>query len=266
MVKSFDIQPAPRPSGKKPVRREKPAKVVLATDPELTAPAIKPVAKPAKKVEPRVIEVPPPMADPENFTSSFAPAMHKGQRRIAWLNIALFVGVLLFASVAGGQLYRQSKNKSVVGTISQSPVPTLSSTLGNIGVTSPSPSVNPSVSSSPSPSPSPSESPSAAPTPPAASPTPDAPAALSKSQVSVQVLNGNGQTGQASTVAANLKKDGYVNVKVGNARSFTFASTIIYYQSGRLDEAKALKTAYGKAAKLEESSISSTLQLVLGKS
>jgi len=58
----------------------------------------------------------------------------------------------------------------------------------------------------------------------------------SRSGIKVLVLNGARVTGLASSVAEELKKAGYLDVRIGNAQS-SYSKTTIYYGSGKSQEA-----------------------------
>jgi hypothetical protein len=54
------------------------------------------------------------------------------------------------------------------------------------------------------------------------------------------VVNGNGRSGEAQLMKEALEEDGFVNITVGNALS-RYATTVIYYNSGKLEEAQAVE-------------------------
>lgn len=95
--------------------------------------------------------------------------------------------------------------------------------------------------------------------------TESATATVDKSSVKVRVLNGNGRSGEATIVAQALKDDGFVNITTGNAAS-RYATTIIYYNTGKLAEAKAVEkivsNKYTPTLK-EDSSIAKTNDVVV---
>ena len=94
--------------------------------------------------------------------------------------------------------------------------------------------------------------------------------ALDKSAISMQVLNGSGVTGEATKIKSVLEKDGFKVASVGNASSFTYQTTIVYYKTGKKDAADAavstLKNA-GRTASAEEKTALTKydLQVVVGK-
>ncbi|MBP6930317.1 LytR C-terminal domain-containing protein [Patescibacteria group bacterium] len=71
--------------------------------------------------------------------------------------------------------------------------------------------------------------------------TPTTPAStIDKASVKVRVVNGNGRSGEAQLMKEALEEDGFVNITVGNALS-RYATTVIYYNSGKLEEAQAVE-------------------------
>jgi hypothetical protein len=67
-------------------------------------------------------------------------------------------------------------------------------------------------------------------------------AVVDKSKISIEVLNGNGISGSADLVSEQLKTAGFTVSKVANARKFSYATTIIYYKTGKNAEADLVKT------------------------
>lgn len=90
-------------------------------------------------------------------------------------------------------------------------------------------------------------------------------ATVDKASVKVRVLNGNGRSGEASLVAESLKDDGFANITTGNAAS-RYAATVIYYNTGKLAEAKAVQkvvsSKYEPTLK-EDSNITKTNDVVV---
>ena len=112
-----------------------------------------------------------------------------------------------------------------------------------------------SATSTPEPSSQPTVSPTASLSP---TSTPTAGTPLAKSSVTLRVLNGTTTAGAASTVKSLLEKAGYTVKSIGNAHSQTYQSTVIYYQTGRLEEAKLVQTALNSySATIEESTLAS---------
>lgn len=69
------------------------------------------------------------------------------------------------------------------------------------------------------------------------------PAPPDKASFTVRVSNGNGIIGSAQKVASALKTAGFSVPSVGNAGSFNYKTTIIYYQTGKEVEANLVKDA-----------------------
>lgn len=93
---------------------------------------------------------------------------------------------------------------------------------------------------------------------------------LDKSTVSIQVLNGNGISGDATKVKSILEKDGFKVASTGNASSFTYQTTVVYYKTGKKDAADAvaqtLNNAGRQAAAQEKSALTKyDVQVVIGK-
>lgn len=86
----------------------------------------------------------------------------------------------------------------------------------------------------------------ALPSPPKPTPPPPAPAAdetlptLPRADTSVLVLNGNGYTGAATTVAARILGIGYIVAGAANAPRSDYQRSIVMYRPGRRIEAKRL--------------------------
>lgn len=85
-------------------------------------------------------------------------------------------------------------------------------------------------------------------TTPAANSTTTTPAAtaapsLDKTAVLVQILNGSGVSGAAEAAKKILVADGFSVKSVTNARSFAYATSIIYYKTGQDAAATAVKSA-----------------------
>ncbi|HOE74907.1 MAG TPA: LytR C-terminal domain-containing protein [bacterium] len=77
-------------------------------------------------------------------------------------------------------------------------------------------------------------------TPPATTPTTTQAPTVDKANTKVRVVNGNGRSGEAQLMKDTLKADGFTNITVGNALS-RYATTVIYYNSGKLAEAQAVE-------------------------
>lgn len=66
---------------------------------------------------------------------------------------------------------------------------------------------------------------------------------IDKSTIVISVLNGSGVKNSASGVANTLKQAGFSIKGTGNARSFNYAKTYIYYKEGKQDAANLVKDA-----------------------
>lgn len=66
---------------------------------------------------------------------------------------------------------------------------------------------------------------------------------IDKSQITIQILNGNGITGSAASVKNTLVSAGFTVDSVLNAYKFTYQTSIIYYKTGQSAEADAIKQA-----------------------
>lgn len=98
---------------------------------------------------------------------------------------------------------------------------------------------------------------------PATAPRTTTTARVNPSQTWVKVLNGSGTNGQAASAAAALKAAGYKISGTGNAKSFTYATSIVQYGAGELARAKTLAVKIGGGASLDEVSSLSPGHLVL---
>ncbi len=90
----------------------------------------------------------------------------------------------------------------------------------------------------------------------------------SPSQVDVQVLNGSGVSGIASTVEASLTSRGFNVVGVGDASNFGYANSVIKYASAADKPAvKTLKHQFSNVTVQQDSSLTpGTLELIIGSS
>jgi hypothetical protein len=90
---------------------------------------------------------------------------------------------------------------------------------------------------------------------PAPTATPSATTSVTKSSITIRVLNGTTTAGAAGTAKTILQNAGFTVRTVGNAQKQTYTSTIIYYQTGHQADAAAVKAALPKyTSSLEESS------------
>lgn len=85
-----------------------------------------------------------------------------------------------------------------------------------------------------------------------------APAATTDKTFRIEVLNGNGIAGSADKVSDTLTAAGFTVSKVANARSFSYASTYIYYKTGKEASAALIKAALPTRTTIEKLSDSVT--------
>jgi LCP family protein required for cell wall assembly len=105
----------------------------------------------------------------------------------------------------------------------------------------------------------------AATTTPAAKPaptTPSAPLIVAPSKIRVRVENGSGRSRLATDTAVALHKLGFTAIISGNATKT--ATTTVYYGSGKADSARTLAAAVPGAVTKLKTSLTTTLELVLG--
>ena len=98
--------------------------------------------------------------------------------------------------------------------------------------------------------------------------TPIADTTINKKLIKMSVLNGNGITNSAVVVKNALVKAGFTVSAVANAKKFTYATTVIYYKTGKEAEAELVKAALPTRSVTTEpyDSIGSyDLQVVVGK-
>lgn len=79
-------------------------------------------------------------------------------------------------------------------------------------------------------------------TPQATAATPAA-TSVNKATLSIEVLNGNGISNSASEIKAILETAGFTIAKTANAKTFSYANTIVYYKTGKEDGANLVKEA-----------------------
>lgn len=95
---------------------------------------------------------------------------------------------------------------------------------------------------------------SAATTTPMATPATAPATTLNKSSVKVSVLNGNGIAGSAAGVKTTLITAGYTVSNLSNAKVFTYATTMIYYKTGKAEYATDIKnTLTSRTVEIKES-------------
>jgi len=99
--------------------------------------------------------------------------------------------------------------------------------------------------------------------------TPPAPT-LDKSKVTISVLNGNGIRGDAYKVKVILEKDGWKVATYGNAASFKYQNTLVYYKEGQEEAGKQVEETLKKSGQVTSLEKSSSLtkydvQVIVGR-
>jgi len=95
---------------------------------------------------------------------------------------------------------------------------------------------------------------SVAATTPAVAPVTAPATTLNKSSVKVSVLNGNGIAGSAAGIKTTLTAAGYTISNLSNAKVFTYATTMVYYKTGKTEYATDIKnTLTSKTVEIKES-------------
>lgn len=93
--------------------------------------------------------------------------------------------------------------------------------------------------------------------------------AATTGNVSLKILNGNGIRGSAESISALLKSNNYTVEKVGNAKTFSYAKTYIYYSNGMETEASKIRALLSNRECILQQSDSLTtgydLVVVVGK-
>lgn len=89
---------------------------------------------------------------------------------------------------------------------------------------------------------------------------------LSPSNVAVQVFNGSGVSGQASSTSSSLQHAGFTIAGVSNAATYSYTASVIEYPYGEIAEAQLVQRYVGGATTLEASSTvpSSQVWLITG--
>jgi LCP family protein required for cell wall assembly len=85
------------------------------------------------------------------------------------------------------------------------------------------------------------------------------------SEIRVRVLNGSGQSGQASKTGTELQQQGFATAGVGNQSRVT--GTQLHYRAGSLDKARVVQSYLGGVGKLVEdkSIVQADVAVVLGQ-
>lgn len=154
-----------------------------------------------------------------------------------WLLYSLGIILLMLLGIFGYNL----SNKKLDSWLSpQTPTPIISE--------QPTPAATPTFE----PTPTPVETATPTPTP-TSTPTPKT---ISKSEITLRVLNGTTKRGAASTARSILTKNGFTVREIGNANHQTYNSTVIYYQPGHQAEAELVQKNLSEySTSLQESSL-----------
>jgi hypothetical protein len=89
---------------------------------------------------------------------------------------------------------------------------------------------------------------------------------LTKANVSVKILNGNGVTGSANTASTAVKAAGFTVASTSNAKSFTYATSTVYYKDATgktvADQLVSSLTTYSVVSKLDATVATTVNELV----
>jgi hypothetical protein len=94
---------------------------------------------------------------------------------------------------------------------------------------------------------------------------PGKPLKTAPSHVQVQVLNGTGVPGAATTLGNSLQAKGFVFIGAGNYKSSTVARTFIEYDPNWNESARTLAASLGGVSMVKVPGLKGTLKVVLGK-
>ncbi len=76
---------------------------------------------------------------------------------------------------------------------------------------------------------------------------------IDKSTISLKVLNGSGITGAGNIVSKQLQEKGFTVSSTGNAKSFSYSQTYVYYKTGKQAEADLITNSItGKTMTVEQ--------------
>lgn len=64
-----------------------------------------------------------------------------------------------------------------------------------------------------------------------------------KTGIKIEILNGNGIKNSGAKLKSDLESAGYTIAKTANAKNFNYATTLIYYKTGKEAEANSIKSA-----------------------
>lgn len=89
--------------------------------------------------------------------------------------------------------------------------------------------------------------------------------AIDKKSFKIQILNGNGITSSASVIKKTLENAGFTIANTGNAKSFSYSQTYIYFKTGKDQGAELVKSALtGRSIVTENSdTIAKTYDIVI---
>lgn len=175
-------------------------------------------------------------AQPESFDSLFSDPSTMIGKPPSWL----WWLILLVVSVVIGVVGYALAQHRIADWLSVTPTPTTSVTATPIS------SATPTASATVTPSPTPS------------------PTTVLPSSVTLRVLNGTAVAGAASKAQTILQKAGFTVRTIGNAKSTTFATTTIFYQTGRKAEAQLVQAALTTyQTTIQESSADANPDMVL---
>lgn len=165
------------------------------------------------------------------------------EKRPKLLILVLVVLLLLMVAAAVYQNFDQIKKLF----LTDKNISTTSETAKEISATTETASTNNQTATTTTP-PATTEQPAAAAT---------APAVIDKSSFTIRVSNGNGVSGSGYKVASSLKSLGFNVVSTGNASTYNYKTTIVYYQAGKEAEANLVKDAL--ATRTVSTELSATL-------
>lgn len=173
---------------------------------------------------------------------------------LAWIFSFVLLGIALYILITNFQSLRNvlkgNNNKNTTSNTSTTSTPTITpqNYTNNTSTTTP-------TTSSPT-----TTTPTTTTTTPTTTPT-----TLDKSSIKIQVLNGNGITGSASTITAALQKAGFTVSNTGNAKSFTYTKTYVYFKTGQDAAAQAVETALAGRTVIRQNSdtIAKTYDIVV---
>lgn len=153
--------------------------------------------------------------------------------------VVVLVGILIIASAVGTHFGAAQTPPAPVSpssaTVSSSLLPNQTASTGGSSL-GPSPTTTPTISSLPIPS----DTPTSSPATPTSSPAPSSPPpTFVKQSISMEILNGSGTAGQASSARQRITAKGW-SVRYIAVAATRRASTVIYYRTGKEQAAQQL--------------------------